>query len=134
MSLLSENVATVLQGQTVTAKTIQSSTIETELLVASEVAANNVVVENNVTVEDAVSAPAFLSLHQFQGFPQNTADISTISSLPSVITQTKCRGGVLAPNGKIYCVPDTIDYVIIIDPKTNTIDTTSITGLPTGEQ
>jgi len=38
-------------------------------------------------------------------------------------------GGVLAPNGKIYGIPHTSDSVLIIDPETNTSDTTTITGL-----
>jgi len=79
---------------------------------------------NYVKSTSAISAPSFLSLHQFDGFPSNSADITTISSLPS--GGQKCRGGVLAPNGKIYCVPDDLTYVIIIDPVTDTIDTTTI--------
>jgi hypothetical protein len=42
----------------------------------------------------------------------------------------KWYGGVLAPNGKIYCVPNSATEVLIIDPATNTTDRTSIsTGL-----
>ena len=44
----------------------------------------------------------------------------------------KWAGGVLAPNGKIYCVPIIPESVLIIDPVTNTAETTSIYGL-TGE-
>ena len=33
----------------------------------------------------------------------------------------------LAPNNKIYCIPDNATNIAIIDPVTNTIDTTSIT-------
>ena len=40
-------------------------------------------------------------------------------------------GGVLAPNGKIYCPPytDTIKTVGIIDPDAGTMDNTTITGI-----
>lgn len=39
------------------------------------------------------------------------------------------HGGVLAPNGKIYCVPYGATTVLIIDPETDTAEQTSITGL-----
>eukprot|EP00043_Microstomoeca_roanoka_P000679 m.28505 g.28505 ORF g.28505 m.28505 type:complete len:408 (-) comp10453_c0_seq2:644-1867(-) len=39
-------------------------------------------------------------------------------------------GGVLAKNGKIYCIPFYSSAVLIIDPVTNTVDTTSLVGLP----
>ena len=42
---------------------------------------------------------------------------------------SKYGGGVLAPNGKIYCIPSNATNVLIIDPTTNTADTTTITGL-----
>lgn len=38
-------------------------------------------------------------------------------------------GGVLAPNGKIYGIPHDSTSVLIIDPATNTANTTAITGL-----
>jgi hypothetical protein len=43
----------------------------------------------------------------------------------------KWFGGVLAPNGNIYGIPDqsTTNNVLIVDPKTNTADTSSITGI-----
>jgi hypothetical protein len=41
----------------------------------------------------------------------------------------KWAGGVLAPNGKIYGIPSDATSVLIIDPTTNTADTTTITGL-----
>jgi hypothetical protein len=44
----------------------------------------------------------------------------------------KWLGGVLAPNGKIYCPPIRETTVLIIDPVANTVDTTSITGLDVG--
>ena len=38
---------------------------------------------------------------------------------------------VLAPNGKIYDIPFNSSGVLIIDPLTNTADTTTISGLST---
>ena len=37
--------------------------------------------------------------------------------------------GALAPNGKIYGIPRDSSSVLIIDPLTNTADTTTISGL-----
>ena len=127
MSLLSEKVATVLQGQVLTVNSITSNNIATDVLVASEVACTNVEVSGNVSVEGVVSAPSFLSLHQSQAFPENTYDDTTITGLSD--SANKWFGGVLAPNGKIYGIPYTSPSVLIIDPVTNTTDTTTITGL-----
>jgi len=80
---------------------------------------------NYVKSTSAVSAPSFLSLHQFQGFPQNTANTTDISGLGG-----RWEGGVLAPNGKIYGIPFESDSVLIIDPETNTANT-DISGLTT---
>ena len=41
----------------------------------------------------------------------------------------KWIGGVLAPNGKVYGIPYNATVVLIIDPVTDTADTTTITGL-----
>ena len=41
----------------------------------------------------------------------------------------KWYGGVLAGNGKIYGIPFQSTSVLIIDPTTNTADTTTITGM-----
>ena len=38
-------------------------------------------------------------------------------------------GGVLAPNGKIYCIPSSATSVLIIDPATGTTDTTTLSGV-----
>jgi ethanolamine utilization microcompartment shell protein EutS/uncharacterized SAM-dependent methyltransferase len=59
-------------------------------------------------------------------FPENNTNITDISGLTG---SAKWFGGVLAQNGKIYCVPYSSTYVLIINPFTNTYDTTSITGL-----
>ena len=122
MSLLSEKVATVLQGQVLFANSINSNDIATDVLVVSE----------NVSVQGAVSAPAFLTPFQFQAFPENTADTTTITGIPEVSGINMWRGSVLAPNGKIYNIPFDSTSVLIVDPVTNTADITTITGLPTG--
>jgi len=44
----------------------------------------------------------------------------------------KYCGGVLAPNGLIYFLPCSSTNVLIVDPLTNTYDTTTISGLPDG--
>jgi len=55
-----------------------------------------------------------------------TVDTSTISGLGG---GNKWYGGVLAPNGKIYCVPGGATSVLIIDPQTDSADTSTISGL-----
>jgi hypothetical protein len=55
------------------------------------------------------------------------ADITTITGLSS--DADKWYGGILAPNGKIYCIPHSASSVLVIDPKTNT--TSSIPGAGT---
>jgi hypothetical protein len=77
--------------------------------------------------ENKITSSSSLSLHQFQGFPKNTTDFTTITGL--VGATNKWYGGVLAPNGKIYGIPYASTSVLIIDPDTNTTDTTTITGL-----
>jgi len=57
----------------------------------------------------------------------DVADTTTITGLSS--DTYKWVGAVLAPNGKIYCVPCNSTTVLIIDPATDTADTTTITGL-----
>ena len=42
-------------------------------------------------------------------------------------------GGVLAPNGLIYGVPYHATSVLVIDPASNTLDTTTIAGLPVAQ-
>jgi len=55
------------------------------------------------------------------------ADITTITGLSS--DADKWYGGILAPNGKIYCIPHSASSVLVIDPKTNT--TSLIPGVGT---
>lgn len=63
-------------------------------------------------------------------FPAYTVDLSSFSYFDN--TTGKFSGGVLAPNGNIYCIPSNTDYVAIINPYTKTVDTTSIRGLSGG--
>lgn len=64
-------------------------------------------------------------------FYQQGDDIMDTTSLniAADATDNKYSGGVLAPNGKIYCIPNSATNVLIIDPLTNTLDTTTISGL-----
>ena len=52
------------------------------------------------------------------------------ATLPSSGTSLRWRGGVLGPNGLIFGIPSDATAVLIIDPVSNTLDTTSISGLP----
>ena len=56
-------------------------------------------------------------------------DTSPVSSGTISNPYSKWLGGVVAPNGNIYCSPDSSDSVLIIDPLLNTTNKTSITGL-----
>jgi hypothetical protein len=82
---------------------------------------SNIVVNGNLTVNGTVSTYLDTSLNSL---PENT--ISLFGNFSGV---NKWHGGVLAPNGKIYCVPRDSTSVLIIDPVTNTADTTTISGL-----
>jgi hypothetical protein len=71
--------------------------------------------------------------YNFRGsnmFPENTVDISAFSYFDS--TSGKFAGGVLAPNGKIYCIPHDANYVAIINPYTKTVDRTTIINVDGG--
>ena len=84
---------------------------------------NNIIVNGNLTVNGTVSNYVDISL--------NSLAENTISSFGnfSGSGSEKWVGGVLAPNGKIYCMPYSSTSVLIIDPVTNTADTTTISGL-----
>jgi hypothetical protein len=75
---------------------------------------------NVVRVNKPVSAPSFLSLHQFQGFPENTKNLIDITDISGYF------GGVLAPNGKIYGFPGNNKNVLVIDPETGSANTTEV--------
>lgn len=53
---------------------------------------SNTLICNKLITANTINSNAFLSLHQFKAFPENIADINTISSLSAV--PLKCRGGV----------------------------------------
>ena len=70
---------------------------------------NNINSNNNLTIntgnnaiitDSTLSAQSYISPFQFQAFPQNSYDTTTITGLSS--QSNKWSGGVLAPNGKIY--------------------------------
>jgi hypothetical protein len=82
---------------------------------------NNIVVNGNLTVNGTVSSYIDTSLNSL---PENA-----ISFFDNFSGSDKWFGGVLAPNGKIYGIPHNSTSVLIIDPVTNTADTTTITGL-----
>lgn len=80
----------------------------------------------NVNGTNTFSYPGY----NFKGsdmFPENRA--SQVSNVISPNTNAKWFGGVLAPNGKIYMVPYSASNVLILDPITNTYNTTTITNL-----
>jgi hypothetical protein len=81
---------------------------------------------NGLRVNNTVSAQNFLSLTQFKGFPQNTVDLSALNTGDTL--RQKWTGGVLASNGKIYGIPYDTTSVLIFDPITNTIDTTTLSS------
>jgi hypothetical protein len=53
-------------------------------------------------------------------------------AIPVSSGSSKWNGGVLAPNGKIYCIPRDSDEILIIDPQRNTAE--YITDLPTSNK
>ena len=71
-----------------------------------------------------------LSLFNLQ-LNTDTAEQTSITGLTGTI---KWQGGVLAPNGKIYCIPYSSTNVLIIDPATDIAEQTSITGLTGGNK
>ena len=79
------------------------------------------VINGNLTVNGTVSAYLDTS---FNSLPENA-----ISFFGNFSGSDKWNGGVLAPNGKIYGIPRSTTSVLIIDPVTNTTDTTTISGL-----
>jgi hypothetical protein len=70
-----------------------------------------------------------LSLLSGLGQYQPLWDASDNASITGLTGTAKWYGACLAPNGKIYCVPCNSTEVLIIDPATDTAETTSITGL-----
>jgi hypothetical protein len=85
----------------------------------------------NVNDSNTFSYPGynFNAKDMFPYIPNNI-DTSAIYVGPLIINVKYYAGGVLAPNGKIYCIPCNATNVGIIDPYTDTIDTTTISNLP----
>ena len=73
-----------------------------------------------------VTGPLTLSVSGRDMFPENNVNITTITGITG---SSRYAGGVLAPNGNIYGVPYNATNVLIIDPVTDTADTTTITGI-----
>lgn len=118
MSLLSESVTTVVQSNTVvTDDLVANESVQADVISCNDLAAENISVDGTLSSENAISAAAFLSVHQFKGFPQNTFYTIGNFTAGSELYQT----GVLAPNGKIYCMPARAANVLVIDPVTDTL-------------
>ncbi|EGD79710.1 hypothetical protein PTSG_10695 [Salpingoeca rosetta] len=62
----------------------------------------------------------------------HTVDVTTVTGLGQE-GLGKWRNSVLAPNGKVYAMPIRSPHVLIVDPDTNAVDTTTITGFSTGQ-
>ncbi len=85
---------------------------------------------NYVKSTSAISAPSFLSLNQFDGFPSNNLSLIPLTFLSGGNGASLYQGGCLASNGKIYMIPG-IDTdaslvsvpVVVIDPITDTFTT-----------
>jgi len=78
----------------------------------------------NVNGANTFSYPGY----NFKGsnmFAQQSVDISAINTRNS--STGKYIGGVLVPNGNIYCIPFSANNIGIIDPYRNTFDSTTIT-------
>lgn len=92
------------------------------------VAASDTVVAEGAVVDGELGVQTLVTPHTFQAFSASQLDTTSITGLTGL---WKWVGGVLAPNGKIYCAPGGADSVLIIDPATNTTDRTTIAGLGT---
>lgn len=75
-------------------------------------------VGNDIDVSGVLSANSFLIMNQFEIFPENKIDMDLL--------RTVWASGILAPNGKIYCVPFEAKSVLIINPIMKTLDTITI--------
>lgn len=84
----------------------------------------NTITSSSIT-SNVINSNSFLTLSPSSNFPENT--VSKLSSFSNDLYGAwKWDGGVLAQNGKIYCVPASATCVLIIDPLNNQVDTTSI--------
>ena len=93
---------------------------------------NEYLVETTVSLWNSTSvvmlhiSDAANTYHTFEGS-------STRSSMGASLSGSyKWAGGVLAPNGKIYCVPRNAEDILIIDPATNTATRSTMGASSTG--
>ena len=106
------------------ANNVSCSNLSTTTFSITNLTTSNINVKGNLSVSGDINFTENLDLFTIP-FSKNT--VSTISPVSS-----DCEGGVLATNGKIYGIPRTATSVLIIDPNDNTIDTTTLSGIPTG--
>ncbi len=115
----------------------------TETVDTTTLSVNNVPLLNGCGFVGGVAADNGL----IYGIPWNTPRIPIINPVNNSITfiegldtsLNKYRGGVMAPNGKIYCAPgynfstsSFIRSIGVIDTATNTFSTIDISGTPAG--
>ena len=75
---------------------------------------NNIIINGNLTVNGTVTNLDF----SFSSFPSRLPFFIDSTSYNDS-TQNKFAGGVLAPNGNIYCIPYSSNYILVINPLTN---------------
>jgi hypothetical protein len=109
---------------TVNNLTVSGDTTVNNLTVSGDTTVNNLTVSGNIGV---LNKGFLYTPHQFQALGERRVNIT----IPGGISGSSV-GGVLAPSGKIYCGNPTHTYVLIIDTNTDTLDTTSISGVPSG--
>jgi hypothetical protein len=88
---------------------------------------NQLAVDGNLAVDSLINAGTLRTSRAFDGLP---VDECSIIDVPGFGSNSGWAGGVLAPNGKIYCFPRHNTSVLVIDPQAGTVDTESIAGLP----
>lgn len=120
------NVKKKLESVYMVGKSIESDIISANNIYSENIKMTNINIDNydvdnlyadNVNV-NVLNSKGVLNLFD-NTFPQNTIDTTSISSLGA---GEKWFGGVLAPNGKIYCVPFNSTSVLVINPTDNTVD------------
>lgn len=118
------NVKKKLESVYMVGKSIESDIISANNIYSENIKMTNINIDNydvdnlyadNVDV-NVLNSRGILNLFD-NTFPQNTIDTTSISSLGA---GEKWFGGVLAPNGKIYCVPFNSTSVLVLNPTDNT--------------
>ena len=92
------SIGTLDVGNVIIEGTLNAYDVSIENLIVNYISINGTMISEHINVSENVSANSFLSLHQLDGFPENTATTITVGS-------KGWFGGVLAPNGKIYGIP-----------------------------